>query len=87
MYLVSTTTRADRIIKKMKSDVRQKFDIVVEKLRKDPFESTLKTHQLGGKLKGSWSCRLDYADRVLFVLIEADKEVTIFDIGSHDEVY
>lgn len=58
----------------------------VEQFTIDPFEQSLKTHKLSGKLKELWSFSVDYDERVLFYFTEDEKAVFI-DIGSHDEVY
>ncbi len=52
----------------------------------DPFDPSLKTHKLSGKLKEFWSFSVDYDERVLFYFTEDGKAVFV-DIGSHDEVY
>ncbi len=53
---------------------------------KDPFNKSLATHKLVGKLKGAWAFSLEYDLRVLFTFT-TDTEVIIEDIGTHDEVY
>jgi mRNA-degrading endonuclease YafQ of YafQ-DinJ toxin-antitoxin module len=52
----------------------------------DPFEPSLKTHKLSGKLKDLWSFSVEYDERVVFYFTEDEKAVLV-DIGSHDEVY
>jgi mRNA-degrading endonuclease YafQ of YafQ-DinJ toxin-antitoxin module len=52
----------------------------------EPFDSSLTTHKLSGKLKNCWSFSVDYDARVLFYFTEDDKAVFV-DFGSHDEVY
>ncbi|TAE13430.1 MAG: hypothetical protein EAZ90_08410 [Oscillatoriales cyanobacterium] len=52
----------------------------------DPFNPTLKTHKLSGKLNDFWSFTVDYDERVLFYFTEDGKTVFV-DIGSHDQVY
>lgn len=86
MYVVKITSYAYRKVKKLNKENKALFDSVVEKLKVDPFDSTLKTHKLKGKLNEEYSCRLNYKDRVLFIFIEKEI-ITIIDIGSHDEVY
>lgn len=58
----------------------------LEQFTIDPFEPSLKTHKLSGKLKDLWSFSIDYDERVLFYFAEDEKAVFV-DIGSHDEVY
>ena len=56
-----------------------------ELLSKDVFYSTLKTHKLSGSLKMFYSANIDYQYRVVFGFDK--KNVILFNIGSHDEVY
>ncbi|MBW4592726.1 MAG: hypothetical protein KME46_07350 [Brasilonema angustatum HA4187-MV1] len=58
----------------------------LEQFTIDPFDTSLKTHKLSGKLKDPWSFSIDYDERVLFHFAENAKAVFV-DIGSHDEVY
>ncbi|CDM96222.1 MAG: type II toxin-antitoxin system YafQ family toxin [Limnospira sp. PMC 1291.21] len=60
----------------------QKLDLFIL----DPFDPTLKTHKLSGKLKDLWSFSVGYDERVLFYFTEDEKAVFV-DMGSHDEVY
>lgn len=52
----------------------------------DPFDASLKSHKLSGKLKDLWSFSLGYDERVLFYFTD-DGNAVFTDIGSHDEVY
>ncbi|GAA6615474.1 type II toxin-antitoxin system YafQ family toxin [Scytonema sp. NUACC26] len=58
----------------------------VEQFTIAPFDSSLKTHKLSGKLKDLWSFSIEYDERVLFYFTEDGKAVFV-DIGNHDEVY
>ena len=58
----------------------------LEQFTIDPFDPSLKTHKLSGKLREFWSFSVDYDERVLFYFTEDEKAVFV-DIGSHDEVY
>ncbi len=60
----------------------QKVDIFI----KDPFDRTLRTHKLSGKLQDLWSFSIGYDLRVVFYFAEENKVVFV-DIGNHDEVY
>ncbi len=52
----------------------------------NPFDASLKTHKLSGKLKDLWSFSLGYDERVLLYFTD-DGNAVFTDIGSHDEVY
>ncbi len=42
----------------------------LQKLAKDAFDPSLKTHKLTGELSDIWSCSIDYHYRILFQFIE-----------------
>lgn len=65
-------------------DVR--FREKLEQFILEPFDPSLKTHKLSGKLQEFWSFSVDYDARVLFYFVEDNKAVFV-DFGSHDEVY
>ena len=67
-------------------DLEARFWQKVEQFTIDPFDQSLKTHKLSGKLKELWSFSVEYDERVLFYFTE-DGNVVFVDIGSHDEVY
>lgn len=53
---------------------------------KDPFHPLLKTHKLGGPLKGNYAFSLSYDLRVVFKFL-SQEEVFLETIGTHEEVY
>jgi mRNA-degrading endonuclease YafQ of YafQ-DinJ toxin-antitoxin module len=71
---------------KGKADSELRFWQKLEQFTVDPFDPSLKTHKLSGKLKELWSFSVDYDERVLFYFTEDEKAVFV-DIGNHDEVY
>ncbi len=66
--------------------LEKKFKIKLELFKEDPFDKSLKTHKLSGKLQDLWSFSLEYDQRVLFYFTDEGKAVLV-DIGSHDQVY
>ena len=64
---------------------------ILEKLAHEPFDPTLKTHKLRGKLSGLWACYVEYDCRIVFTFEKVpddDKDLIVLaDIGKHDEVY
>ena len=54
-----------------------------EKFRLDPFDPTLRTHKLSGKLKGFYSFSIDYSHRILFQFLE-DETILFLNVGDHD---
>jgi mRNA-degrading endonuclease YafQ of YafQ-DinJ toxin-antitoxin module len=51
--------------------------------RKNPFQPTLKTHKLGGKLEEFWSFSIDFKYRIIFEFMP-DKTVHFHSVGDHD---
>ncbi|AFZ17892.1 type II toxin-antitoxin system RelE/ParE family toxin [Allocoleopsis franciscana] len=89
MVEVSFSSSFRRAFKKRikgNSDLEAKFWEKVEQFTIDPFDQSLKTHKLSGKLKELWSFSVEYNERVLFYFTE-DGNAVFVDIGSHDEVY
>ena len=66
---------------KIKKSAQRKENI----FRKDPFDPSLKTHKLTGKLKEYYSFSIDYQYRIIFEL--AGKDIIWFhSVGTH-EIY
>ena len=65
----------------------QQIKLLVEKkekiFKKEPFELSLKTHKLTGKLRGNMSFSVNYKYRIIFVL-EGKNEAWFLSIGTHD---
>jgi addiction module RelE/StbE family toxin len=61
---------------------------IIKKLKKfieNPFDPSLKTHKLTGKLSSYWSFSIDYNLRIIFEFIDKES-VGLIDIGTH-EIY
>jgi addiction module RelE/StbE family toxin len=76
--------RAKKLLKKS-PNLKKAYEELFIKLSNNPFDPSLHTHPLKGKLKGKYACSLTHDLRVIFRLY--DDIVHILDIGSHDEVY
>lgn len=50
--------------------------------RINPFNPSLRTHKISGKLQGIWSFSLDYKHRVLFRFLP-DKTIIFISVGDH----
>jgi len=79
-----------RLIKRnpqLKQAIRRTLDLLV----RDPFDQTLRSHKLSGKLEDVWSCSIDYKLRILFEFVDdpetEEQAILLLNIGSHDEVY
>ena len=90
MFTIVTTQyflrRARKFLRKH-PDLRERFAQVVDDLKEDPFAPHLDYHHLGGKLEGIQAVSLTYDYRITLTVMVTDKEITLLDIGSHDEVY
>jgi addiction module RelE/StbE family toxin len=60
----------------------KKLELFVE----EPFNKSLRTHKLTGKLDGLWAFSIDYYTRLIFEFVD-ENQVLLVDFGSHDEVY
>jgi addiction module RelE/StbE family toxin len=80
-----TYLKQARKIAKKNPHLKKPYTELLDKLSDNPFEPTLHTHPLKGKLKGKYACSLTYSLRIVFEL--TDDSITLIDIGSHDEVY
>jgi len=64
-------------------------NLFAEKLRifqQNPFDKSLRTHKLSGKLEELYSFSINFEIRIIFSFYESDK-VIFENIGSHDDVY
>ena len=71
---------------KGKSELESRFWAKVAIFTNDPFEPSLRTHKLSGKLTDLWSFSVEYDERVLFYFTN-NRNAVFVDIGNHDEVY
>lgn len=70
---------------------RSSLGQTLDKLARDPFNPSLRTHKLNGELAGRWSCSVDRSNRILFKFTKDNasgrEEIFLLTMGSHDEVY
>ena len=72
---------------KKHKDLISKYSNVLNQLKNDPFDKTLKTHKLKGDLKDFYSCSLTYSYRIIITIKIVDEEIILVNIGTHDNVY
>ena len=80
-------TRSAEKFRKRYSELRTKLAGVLRDLEKDPFQPHLKYHRLGGKLEGIQAVSITDKYRISLTIVIAEKEITLLDIGTHDEIY
>jgi len=68
-------------------DLRDVFADIVHRLETDPFDPSLRLHNLQGKLAGKQAISLTYSYRIVLNVEIVGQEIVLHDIGSHDEVY
>jgi len=68
-------------------DLKPRFVKGLSDLQTDPFQPSLELHALSGKLEGCHAISLTHGYRITLILLITDKEITLLDVGSHDDVY
>ncbi|HAK87537.1 MAG TPA: plasmid stabilization protein [Nitrospiraceae bacterium] len=90
MYILVWTahfTRAAKNFAKRHPELKKKVANILRDLEKDPFQPHLKYHYLGGKYKGMQAISITDSYRISMTVMITEKEILLFDIGPHDEVY
>lgn len=90
MYAIITTRYFLRRLRKFlrqHPDLRNRYAQVIDDLKADPFAPHLGYHQLRGKYEGIQAVSLTYDYRITLTVMITEKEITLLDVGSHDEVY
>ena len=80
-------TRTFKRFMRKHPDLADTVDETLEQLQIDPFEPSLRLHNLSGELRGMQAVSVTYAYRIVLCVEITDKEVILHNIGSHDEVY
>lgn len=63
------------------------FAEVLRRLETNPFDPSLRLHNLTGKLAGKQAVSLTYSYRIVLCVEVTEHEIILHNIGSHDEVY
>ncbi|MGR3311151.1 MAG: type II toxin-antitoxin system RelE/ParE family toxin [Candidatus Brocadiales bacterium] len=82
--------RAFKKCTKKKPYLAQRIFDTLQKLASDPFEPSLETHKLKGRLEGLWACKVEYDCRIVFGfenIADETGRIVLIDIGTHEEVY
>ena len=90
MYNLVRTTAFERSLSRLlrkEPNLRGRVGRVLRDLQTDPFQPHLRLHSLAGVLHGRQAVRVDHSHRIVLTLRVAEREITLIDIGSHDEVY
>ncbi len=90
MYSISTSEYFINVSRKFfrkHPELKEKFVSIFNALSDDPFQKHLKLHPLKGELKGLFAVSLTYSYRITLTFQLSKNNITLLDIGSHDEVY
>ena len=82
-----TFVRTARRFVKRNPQLAPALAATLEQLADDPRHPRLRLHRLRGQLDGLWAARVTYRIRVVLILDEDQREITLLDVGTHDEVY
>lgn len=90
MYELFVTPYFERELRKFRRahpELRQRLARVFDDLEQDPHQPRLDLHPLRGQKEGFHAVRIDYSYRIVLVIQVSEREITLHDIGGHDEVY
>ena len=86
-----TFVRAFKRVIKRHPQLRNDIEETLLLLAEYPFAPTLATHKLKGHLSDSWACSVEYDMRIIFDFVkseeQAEDDIFLLEIGTHDEVY
>lgn len=77
----------EKRFKKLSPSLKENVIAAIEKFTEDPFDKTLKNHQLTGKLKGKRAFSVTGSVRVIFEECDDYVLVIMLDVGTHAQVY
>jgi len=86
IYPNSYIRRARKFMRKH-PEIQAQYKKTLELLELDPNHPSLRLHGLEGRLKDLSSVSINISYRIVLALEIRDKEIILFDIGSHDQVY
>jgi mRNA interferase YafQ len=90
MYRLVFSSHFDRQSERFKRrhpELRSRLARTIRDLQTDPFQPHLRLHALRGELEGLHALSLTHAYRILLTLRISEHEITLLDIGSHDDLY
>jgi mRNA-degrading endonuclease YafQ of YafQ-DinJ toxin-antitoxin module len=80
-------TRRCRKVLRRNPDLHDALGAALALLAEDPHHPRLRLHSLHGDREGLWAVRITYSVRLVLLLNDADQELTLLALGSHDETY
>ena len=83
----ATFTRAFKRFMRKHPDLANTVEKTLEQLQIDPYEPSLRLHNLSGALSGKQAVSINYAYRIVLCVEITEQGIVLYNIGSHDEVY
>lgn len=80
---IINTARFLKSLRRLPKSVREKVEERDHVFRKNPFDPTLNTHKLHGRLKKFWAYSVDYSYRVIFIFRDGN-EAIYYEVGPHN---
>lgn len=90
MFKLITTSTFDKQLRKFTHqhpELRKNLAELFKKLEADPFHPSLRLHPLKGILRGMHAVSVTYSYRITLIIRLSPSEITLLDIGSHDQLY
>ncbi len=90
VWLIVSDTAYERDAKKFfrkHPDLVVRYEAVVEKLRADPHDRSLRPHPLHSALQGMFGVTITEGYRVIITIVVTEHAVHLLAIGGHDEAY
>lgn len=72
-----------REYKKLPAHVKDAFEDCEKLFRQNPFDVSLKTHKLSGKLSGFLALSVDFKYRIIFEFDKNKKVIYLHSVGDH----
>ena len=86
IYPDSYVKRATKFLRKH-PEIRNQYQKTLELLELNPYHPSLRFHHLSGKLKDLSSVSINMSYRITLELEISDQEITLINIGTHEQVY
>lgn len=83
--LIYFSSKFEKEYKRLPISVKKLAEKKEKLFRENPYNPTLKSHQLSGQLKSYWSFSINYQYRIIFEFIN-NKEIWFHSVGTH-EIY
>jgi mRNA-degrading endonuclease YafQ of YafQ-DinJ toxin-antitoxin module len=86
IYPESYIKRARKFLRKH-PEIHGQYRKTLELLELNPKHPSLRLHDLEGRLKGMSSVSINMSCRIVLELEIKGKEITLINVGNHDQVY